>query len=75
MVKVTRTNILIPVGRSCHRHANAQYESLNIYYLEVKIKRFNTNKKILLQGIFMRNMESLISKIYNSKNNCWEVTM
>ena len=29
----------------------------------VKVKRFNTNRKILSLGIFMRNMESLISKI------------
>ena len=42
MVKVTRPNILIPVGRSCRKNAHVQYESSNIYYLE----NVNLKKKV-----------------------------
>ena len=71
----TRTSILIPVGGLCHKkcwcaiskhHHFTSYDQCQFskeIRSNVKVKRFNTNRKILSLGIFMRNMESLISKI------------
>ena len=39
------------------RNAHLLYESSNNCYLE--FKRFNTNRKILSQGMFMWNMKTL----------------
>ena len=59
---------MIPVGRSCQKKCYVQYESSNIYYLEVmtnanlrsnvKVKRFSANEKILSLGILMRNIKA-----------------
>ena len=38
----------------------------------VEVKRFNINRKISSLEIFMRNMESLISKIFNGKKKTVE---
>ena len=48
---VTRTNIFIPLERSCHKNSHMQYESFIIYYLEVMN---NVNlKKIPYKGYFL----------------------
>ena len=38
MAKVTRKNILIPEGRSCHKNAHVQYESSSAQCSKVKSK-------------------------------------
>ena len=35
MAKITRTNILKPVVRSSHQKDHLQYESSNIYFIEI----------------------------------------
>ena len=58
MTKVTRKNILIPVGRSCHKKCSCADESSNIYHLEdmyqlqqnrsnANVKSFGTNSLAL----------------------------
>ena len=65
------------------RNAHLQYESSNIYYLEVmtnvnlkknrsnvKVKMFITNKKVLSQGILnMWNINALALQGHSVKNN------
>ena len=48
---VTRTNIFIPLERSCHKNSHVQYESFIIYYLEV-MNNVNFKKKYRIKGIF-----------------------
>ena len=70
MVKVTRTNILILVGRSCHKKCSC----FNIYCLVVK-----TNVKFLKKGLnvkvtrFITNslaltLQKLLARLKFSKN-------
>ena len=68
MSKVTRTNILIPVERSFHENAHVQYESSNSYdqsqFQKKKGQMSRSKGSIPTEEIFIRNMESLISKIF-----------
>ena len=78
MAKVTRTNIIPAVERSyVTKNSYVQCESsiTCIYYLKVmtnvifldrsnvKIKRFKTNREILSQRIFMRNLKTLVRTV------------
>ena len=51
MAKVKKTNIVLPVERSCYTEAHVQ-------------KKFGTNRKILSQGIIMWNMKTLALTVH-----------
>ena len=55
MVKVTRTNILIPVGRSSHKKCSVQYENSNIYWKTPRSRSQCKNKWYPRKGLVTSN--------------------